>query len=318
MNVENLLRETLADMAGEQEPPPPARFLPLLSARRPARRPNRRPARRRGAALAAAVTVVALAVGGTITVRALSPEPEPGGWPQAPAVPATRPQPERTYEITVGPGRRVTGLFGDLARMTGKPAESFARAAEDGRALGLPPYAKGRLEGFAHPGTYSVAGSATPAEILAGMVARFRETADRIGLAAAPDPLDVVIIASLIQAESPTEADMPKVSRVIHNRLARGMMLQLDSTVLYGLGKHSVAATAEDVRSRSPYNTYRHRGLPPGPIANPGPAALKAALHPAAGRWLSFVVTDPERGTLAFASNEKEYNELVERARRSE
>ncbi|AQZ60224.1 FIG004453: protein YceG like [[Actinomadura] parvosata subsp. kistnae] len=307
MNVENLLRETLADMAGEQEPPPPARFLQF------------RPARRRGVALAAAVTVVVLAVGGTISVRALHPEPEPGpGWPQAPAVSATRPQPERTYEMTVGPGRRVTRLFDDLARMTGKPAESFARAAEDGQALGLPPYAKGRLEGFAHPGTYRVAGSATAAEILAGMVARFRETADGLGLAAEPNPLDVVIIASLIQAESPTEADMPKVSRVIHNRLARGMMLQLDSTVLYGLGKYSVAATAEDLRSRSPYNTYRRRGLPPGPISNPGAAALKAALHPAAGRWLYFVVTDPKRGTLAFASNEKEYNELVERARRSE
>ncbi|MFI6735373.1 endolytic transglycosylase MltG [Nonomuraea sp. NPDC050451] len=300
MNVENLLRETLADMADEQVPPPPARFLP------------HRPARRRGAALAAAVTVVALAVGGTIAVRTLSPE---AGRPEAPV--AGRPEPERTRKVTINEGWRVARLFDDLSRVTGEPAQSFARAAEDGRALGLPPYAKGRLEGFAHPGTYSFADSATPAEILTAMVARFRETADKLGLASRRAPLDVVIIASLVQAESSTEADMPKVARVIHNRLARGMLLQLDSTVRYGLGGYRGEVTIKDVKLRSPYNTYRHRGLPPGPISNPGEAALKAALHPAAGSWLHFVVTDPKRGTLGFATSEKEFAELVARARRS-
>ncbi|MET7335784.1 endolytic transglycosylase MltG [Nonomuraea sp. NPDC005650] len=301
MNVENLLRETLADMADEQVPPPPARFLP-----------PHRPAHRRGAALAAAVTVVALAVGGTIAVRTLSPE---AGRPQAPV--AARPEPERTRKVTINEGWRVSLLFDNLSRVTGEPAESFARAAEDGRALGLPPYAKGRLEGFAHPGTYRFADSATPAEILTAMVARFRETADELGLASRRAPLDVVIIASLVQAESPTEADMPKVARVIHNRLARGMLLHLDSTVLYGLGEYRGNVTVEDTKLRSPYNTYRHRGLPPGPISNPGEAALKAALHPAAGSWLYFVATDPKRGTLEFATSGKEYAELVERARQS-
>ncbi|MFI7132777.1 endolytic transglycosylase MltG [Nonomuraea sp. NPDC050153] len=301
MNVENLLRETLADMADEQVPPPPARFLP----NRPARR-------RRGTALAAAVTVVALAVGGTIAVRTLSPE---AGRSQAPM--AARPEPERTHKVTINEGWRVARLFDNLSRVTGEPAESFARAAEDGRALGLPPYAKGRLEGFAHPGTYRFADSAAPAEILTAMVARFRETADELGLASRRAPLDVVIIASLVQAESPTEADMPKVARVIHNRLARGMLLHLDSTVLYGLGRDGGDVTNEDTKLRSPYNTFRHRGLPPGPISNPGEAALKAALHPAAGSWLYFVVTDPKRGTLEFATSEEEYAKLAERARRS-
>ncbi|MEV4161912.1 endolytic transglycosylase MltG [Nonomuraea dietziae] len=300
MNVENLLRETLADMADEQVPPPPARFLP------------NRPARRRGAALAAAVTVVALASGGTIAVRALSPE---AGRPEAPV--AARPEPERTHKMTINEGWRVARLFDNLSRATGEPAKSFARAAEDGRALGLPSYAKGRLEGFAHPGTYSFADSATPAAILTEMVARFRETADELGLASRRAPLDVVIIASLVQAESPTEADMPKVARVIHNRLARGMRLQLASTVLYGLGRYRGDVTTEDLKLRSPYNTFRHRGLPPGPISNPGEAALKAALHPAAGPWLHFVATDPKRGTLEFATSGEEFAELAKRAARA-
>ncbi|GAA3680022.1 hypothetical protein GCM10022224_050280 [Nonomuraea antimicrobica] len=301
MNVENLLRETLAEMADEQPPPPPARFLP------------HRPARRRGAVLAAAVTVVALAVGGTIAVRTLSPEP---GGPQAPVTPP--PVPERMRKATINEGWRTSRLFDNLSRMTGEPAESFARAAEDGRALGLPPYAKGRLEGFAHPGTYTFTDAATPAQILAAMVTRFRETADELGLASRRAPLDVVIIASLVQAESPTEADMPKVARVIHNRLARDMMLQLDSTVRYGLGKDRGEVTVEDTKLRSPYNTYRHLGLPPGPISNPGEAALKAALNPAAGTWLYFVLTDQKRGTVEFATSDEEFAKLVERARRSD
>ncbi|MFI6904864.1 endolytic transglycosylase MltG [Nonomuraea sp. NPDC050394] len=288
MNVEKLLRETLADMADEQVPPPPARFLPP------------RPARRRGVALAAAVAVVALAAGGTVAVRTLAPE-----------VPvAVRPE----HTVTIKEGWRAALLFDNLSRVTGKPAASFARAAKDGRALGLPPYAKGRLEGFAHPGTYRFAVSATPTEILAAMVTRFRETADKLGVASRRAPLDVVIIASLVQAESPTEADMPKVARVIHNRLARGMRLQLDSTILYGLGKYGPKVTVKDINLRSPYNTYRYAGLPPGPISNPGEAALKAALHPAAGTWLYYVVTDPKRGTLKYATSEKEYAKLVERA----
>ncbi|GAA3143698.1 hypothetical protein GCM10010466_38390 [Planomonospora alba] len=300
MNVENLLRETLAEMADEQVPPPPARFLP------------HRPARRRGAVLAAAAAVVALAAGGTVAVRTLSPEAD---RPEAPV--AARPGPERTHEVTVEEGQRVARLFDDLSRATGEPAESFARAAEDGRALGLPPYAEGGLEGFAHPGTYRFPVSATPTEILAGMVARFRETADGLGLASRRAPRDVVIIASLVQAESPTQADMPKVARVIHNRLARGMRLQLDSTVLYGLGRYRGGVTVGDLKLRSPYNTYRHRGLPPGPVSNPGEAALRAALHPAPGPWLHFVVTDPERGTVEFATTGEEFAELAERARRS-
>lgn len=223
---------------------------------------------------------------------------------------AVRPEPVKS-KVTIRAGLRLADLLDLLARTTGKPVESFAQAARDGRALGLPSYAKGRLEGFAYPGTYEYTASISPAEILAAMVARFRESAKSLELERAP--LDAVIIASLVQAESPSEADMPKVSRVIHNRLARGMSLQLDSTVLYGLGRYGTKATLKDVKSKSPYNTYRRRGLPPGPIANPGEAALKAALHPPTGPWLYFVVIDPKNGTLDYATSQAEFTKLVDR-----
>ncbi|MFC5835818.1 endolytic transglycosylase MltG [Nonomuraea insulae] len=287
MSIEDLLRETLADMAHEEPAPHPDRFL------RPVR------ARRRGVALAAAAAVVVLAAGGTVAVQTLS-EPVP--------LTAVRPALVKS-KVTIRAGLRLADLLDLLARTTGKPVESFAQAVRDDKALGLPSYAKGRLEGFAYPGTYEYTASSTPTEILAAMVARFRESAERLGL----ESERAVIIASLVQAESPSEADMPKVSRVIHNRLARGMFLQLDSTVLYGLGRYGTKATLKDVKSKSPYNTYRRRGLPPGPITNPGEAALKAALHPATGPWLHFVVIDPKNGTLDYATSQAELTKLIDR-----
>jgi UPF0755 protein len=300
MNVEDLLRETLAELADEERPPHPERFLRTLPPPR---------AHRRGVALAAAAAVVVLAAGGTVAVRTLS-EPD---RPAPPAAGQPQPRPDR---FTVQEGIRLADLLGRLARVTGRPRESFERAARDGRALGLPAYAEGRLEGFAHPGTYEYTDATTPEQFLAAMVARFRTESARLGLDARPAPLDLVVIASIVQAESPTEADMPKVARVIRNRLDRGMYLQIDSPLLYGLGEYGTRATMKDVKQRTPYNTYRHRGLPPGPILSPGTAALKAALHPAQGPWLYFVAVDPKTGALKYATSEAEYADLVERAER--
>src|ERR1035441_2916427 len=88
-------------------------------------------------------------------------------------------------------------------------------------------------------------------------------------------------MASLVQAEGGRLSDYPKIARVIDNRLAQGMPLQLDSTVLYGLDTYGILASDAQLNSPSPYNTYRHKGLPPGPIDSPGNAAIQAVLHPA-------------------------------------
>jgi UPF0755 protein len=97
----------------------------------------------------------------------------------------------------------------------------------------------------------------------------------------------------MAQAEGGSVTDYPKVARVISNRLAIGMKIQFDSTVLYGLGKYAVSATFKQIDTPGPYNTYLNRGLPPGPISNPGDAAIQAILHPATGNaastWLYFL-----------------------------
>ena len=99
-------------------------------------------------------------------------------------------------------------------------------------------------------------------------------------------------MASLVQAEGGRLSDYPKIARVIYNRLAHGMPLQLDSTVLYGLNKYGILASDKDLTSPSPYNTYKHKGLPPGPIDSPGAAAIQAVLQPG-GRHLA-VLRDGE------------------------
>ncbi|MFF4778936.1 endolytic transglycosylase MltG [Microtetraspora fusca] len=305
MNIEDLLRETLSDMAHEEQPPPPGRFLPVNGSR----------SRRRSLALAAAAAVTVLAVGSTLTVQSLS------SGTAAPEVLTGQGSGETRAEnrITVNEGLRLSNVLTDLSAATGKPLEEFQRAAKDGRALGLPSYAKGALEGFAFPGTYDVSPTSSPEEILAAMVTRFGRAAEDTDLVEGArrlgrTPLEIMTIASIVQAESHDKRDMPKIARVVYNRLNRTpeMRLQLDSTVLYGLNKFGIRASNEDLRSRSPYNTYVRLGLPPGPICNPGADAIEAALNPAAGRWLWFVLTDPKKGVTKFADSESEYLKLVE------
>ncbi|MEU6716440.1 endolytic transglycosylase MltG [Nonomuraea sp. NPDC046802] len=188
----------------------------------------------------------------------------------------------------------------------------FERAAKDVTALGLPSYAKGRLEGFVAPGAYDFSPVASPGEILKAMVTRTAAGTALVDDAgrAGRTPLEIVTIASIVQAEARRDEDMPKIARVIHNRLNRKMRLKVESTLLYGLNKYGVS-TPEDLKSPSPYNTYRHSGLPPGPIGSPGDAAMRAALKPASGPWLYYVTTDP-KGTTKFATSPSDFEKLLE------
>jgi UPF0755 protein len=104
---------------------------------------------------------------------------------------------------------------------------------------------------------------------------------------------------------------MAKVARVLENRIAIDMPLQLDTTVNYANGKSGITTTAEDRANPSPYNTYVHAGLPPGPISNPGEEALSAALSPADGNWLFFVVVNPDTGETRFAATAEEHQQNV-------
>ncbi|WP_197512511.1 endolytic transglycosylase MltG [Tessaracoccus coleopterorum] len=118
--------------------------------------------------------------------------------------------------------------------------------------------------------------------------------------------------ASIIASEVTKPEDQPMVASVIYNRLAQGMMLEMDSTVHYAVGKSGkVTTTAEDRADPSPYNTYMHKGLPPGPISNPGRTALAAALNPADSDALFFVTVNPETGDTRFAATLEEHNANV-------
>jgi UPF0755 protein len=307
MNIEDLLRETLSDMAHEEQPPPPGRFLHINGSR----------SRRRSLALAAAAAVTVLAVGSTLAVQGLSSRTAAPGVLTGQGSGETRAETRNT--VTVNEGLRLSSVLKDLSTATGKPLKEFERAAKDGEVLGLPAYAKGALEGFASPATYEVSPTSSPEEILAAMVTRFRRVAEDTNLVEGAKrvgrtPLEIMTIASIVQAESHDKRDMPKIARVIYNRLNRTpeMRLQMDSTVLYGLNKFGSRASHEDLQSRTPYNTYARLGLPPGPICNPGADAIEAALNPAAGRWLWFVATDPKKGVTKFADSESEFLKLVE------
>jgi UPF0755 protein len=96
---------------------------------------------------------------------------------------------------------------------------------------------------------------------------------------------------------------------VIYNRLAQGIPLQLDSTVLFGLDTYGIIASDQQLNSTSPYNTYRYKGLTPGPIDNPGNAAIQAVLHPASGNWLYFVTVNPKTGLTLFTSSEAQFQQ---------
>lgn len=219
--------------------------------------------------------------------------------------------------IQVLEGLRLSDQIAVLSKQTKIPTKDFDAALKKPQDLGLPPWAKNRPEGFFFPDTYELTEPTNATAILKQMSGRFIQVSDSIDLtqrakAMHVSPYDVVIVASIIEKEVNRPADRPKVARAIYNRLAKGMKLQLDSTVLYAAGKSGRLTTTDSERaSNSPYNTYVHPGLPPGPISAPGKAALQAAANPARGPWLYWVVTNPDTGETAFSTTQAQHDAAV-------
>ncbi|MFF7248904.1 endolytic transglycosylase MltG [Embleya sp. NPDC008237] len=222
--------------------------------------------------------------------------------------------PKNKQDYILKPGARSAQVFDSLAKTLKVPKEKVEAAAKD-PSLGLPPYAKGNIEGFLFPASYVAAPGMDPLVVLKEMVARAVKEYDKIGLAAkaqamGKSPYDMIIIASLVEAEGKTTDDKGKVAQVIYNRLGKNMTLGLDSTVNYYLGKSNVQLTNKELNDTSnPYNTRVKKGLPPGPISNPSKAAIDAALAPPAGNYLYFVTIDPVVGTTEFSKTEAEFQE---------
>jgi len=164
------------------------------------------------------------------------------------------------------------------------------------------------LEGYLFPDTYKFSRHATPVQMLSAMVKRFGQEAALVGLGDG-DVARTVTMASLVEKEVALPAERPEVASVFENRLAAGMMLQTDPTVIYASlmqGTWTGVIHQSELHSASAYNTYTHAGLPPGPICNPGVAALKAALHPAQTEYLYFVAGAD--GATKFAKTLGEHN----------
>ncbi|UOY02782.1 endolytic transglycosylase MltG [Blastococcus sp. PRF04-17] len=212
--------------------------------------------------------------------------------------------------VTLPEGLTVERTLARIAEATGRPIEELEAAAADPAALGVPAWANGSLEGLLFPATYDVEPDTAPAALLRQMVARGLRALDDLQIAEA-DRLTVLTKASLVQAEAASPEDMAKVARVLENRLSDGMPLQLDTTVNYANGKSGITTTPEDRANPSPYNTYVHAGLPPGPITNPGEEALRAVLAPTPGDWRFFVVVDPDTGETRFAATGAEHQQNV-------
>lgn len=222
------------------------------------------------------------------------------------------------HTLTIPEGFTKTQVRDRLVAVGGYTEEEVDAAFADTEAIGLPAAAHGEIEGWLAPSTYDVPEGANVVDVVASMVALTLQRLQEAGVSEA-DYETVLIKASIIEREVATEQYNAQVARVIENRIAdtggetRGM-LQMDSTVLYGLDRTGgIPTTAEVADASNPYNTYQHAGLPPTPISNPGAATIAAAQNPDEGSWLYFVTVNLETGETLFASSLSEQQANTER-----
>ncbi len=239
--------------------------------------------------------------------------------------------PKSRNGLTVREGLRNKDVYALIDKKLKLKAGTTKNVAEhDAKNLGLPSWAddngkiKDPLEGFLYPSTYSVGDQAKPSAVLKQMVARANQVyakydlegkARRLGLGS---PLQLLTVASLTQAEGKYKHDFVKVARVVYNRLKPANtetygLLDFDSTVNYARSRSTLDTGSVDAlrKFNDPYNTYKFKGLPPGPIGNPGEVAINSALHPATGNWYYFVSISPEKTLFAATNAEQERNRKI-------
>ncbi len=219
-----------------------------------------------------------------------------------------------TILVTVPEGSTVFDIGARLEQAGFGPRQSFVDVATQEVSLinDLDPVAKS-LEGYLFPDTYRFAPKTAFPEIAATMVKRFRTEAALLGLSV--NVHRTVTLASLVEKETAVDGERPMVASVFENRLNKNMPLMTDPSVIYGLellNQWRGTLYESDLKRDTPYNTYLHAGLPPGPVANPGAKALKAAMAPAQTDYLYFVAaSENPQGKSLFASTIEEHNRNV-------
>ncbi|MDU7963907.1 MAG: endolytic transglycosylase MltG [Clostridium perfringens] len=170
---------------------------------------------------------------------------------------------------------------------------------------------KYELEGFLFPDTYAIPKGTTPKEIVAMMLNRFEgvinEIQSELGITIPKEEYEkYVIVASMVEKEARDDSERAEIASVIYNRLQKGMPLQIDATVLYALGEHKETVLYKDLKVDSPYNTYKIKGLPVGPICNPGKPSLLAAIKPAKTDYIYYLL-NPSNNKHYFTNNYEDF-----------
>jgi UPF0755 protein len=223
--------------------------------------------------------------------------------------------------LTIPEALTLKDIADRVGQLPGRSAAKFLEVAQSGVVRSaFQPAGSNNLEGLVFPDTYFVDPKDDETAILRRMVAEFDKVAAEVGLDRGHGGLSAyqtAILASLVETESKVDVDRPKIAQVIYNRLAKGMRLQIDATVIYARGgrRPNGQVLFRDLEIDSPYNTYKYAGLPPTPIAAVGRASLKAALGPEAGPWLYYVKFQND-GTHKFAVTLDEHNRNIADARR--
>ncbi len=217
---------------------------------------------------------------------------------------------ESTVKVVIPEGYTVQQIAEVLQKDELFSKEEFLKAVNN---YPLPDYIKKdnkrryALEGFLFPDTYSFPKGVTPDKVIKTMLDKFqsvmKEVENETGVTVPTNKIDEVVTkASLIEREARTERDRPLIASVINNRIKKGMPLQIDATVIYALGKHVDKVLYKHLEVNSPYNTYKNKGLPVGPIASPGKPSLIAAVKPAKTDYLYYLL-DPKTGEHYFTSS---------------
>jgi len=225
-----------------------------------------------------------------------------------------------TVAVTVPEGASIFDIANRLGQSGISTREEFLN--EQPRLVGLvadlDPQAK-TLEGYLFPDTYKFPRRTSVSQVATAMVRRFRTAAAEIGLK--DNVHNVVTLASLVERETALESERPLVASVFENRLAKNMPLATDPSVIYGLEVGKVwrgSIYDSDLKRNTPYNTYLHAGLPPGPIANPGLPSLRAAMNPPHTSYLYFVAAGANpQGKSLFAATLEEHTKNVSGYRRA-
>ncbi len=219
-----------------------------------------------------------------------------------------------TVALTIPEGANLFDIANrvEAAKLGSKAAFLKAEQADTRLVARIDPKATS-LEGYLFPSTYRFGRHTTPDEMLRTMVRQFSVEAEALGIAGNTHQL--VTLASLVERETPLPQERPLVASVFENRLAKGMPLETDPTVIYAAllrGQYRGTIYQSDLQFDSPYNTYRHAGLPPGPICNPGLVSLRAALHPAQTGYLYFVAAGADPlGHSRFAATLEQHQKNV-------